>query len=132
MGYYYDYEISSSSSLNGLAIWMIISAVVAVMGGLTVYFIFLRKDGKYTGILNWLHDFLNFKKLLIEDILKISYLIVAAFLTLSSFGFIAINFVTFLVMLIGGNLGLRIIYETSILLIKICQNTSEINNKLKK
>ena len=69
---------------------------------------------------------------MLEDILKVSYLIIAIFITLFSFGLIGTSVVSFLATLIGGNLILRISYELSILLIKICQNTSEINSKLKK
>lgn len=130
--YGYDFGYTTHSSVNGILIWNIIALVIAVIGGFVVYFLFLKNKGKFTGFVNWLHNFLNFKTLLLEDILKISYVIVAVFITLSSFGYIAVNPAIFFGMLIGGNIGLRIVYEMSILLIKICQNTSEINNKLKK
>ncbi len=132
MGLNFTYNTGYNSGMSGLQIWLIISIVIAILGGLTVYFIFLRKENKFTGALKWFHDFFNFKKLLLEDILKVSYLILAAYITLSSFGYIGVNVGLFFGMLIGGNIALRIVYETSILLIKICQNTSEINNKLKK
>ena len=120
-----------SSGVNGVLIWTIISVVVAVIGGITLYFVFLRNNKKYDGFVAKLKDFLNFKTLLLEEILKISYLILALFITLYSFGLIGTSVVVFLLTLIVGNLVLRISYELSILLIKICQNTSEINKKLK-
>ena len=129
----YNSLVSTSSSVTGVFIWTIISVVVAIGGGIALYIIFLKNDKKkYTGFLAKLKDFLNFKVLLLEDILKISYLIIAIFITLFSFGLIGTSVISFLVTLIGGNLALRISYELSILLIKICQNTSEINSKLKK
>ena len=120
-----------SSGMNGVLIWTIISVVVAVIGGITLYFVFLKNDKKYDGFTAKLKEFLNFKTLLLEEILKISYLILALFITLYSFGLIGTSVVLFLLTLVVGNLVLRITYELSILLIKICQNTSEINNKLK-
>ena len=132
----YNYEFDSystvSNSINGFLVWTIISIVVAIAGGIVLYFTFLRRKNNLNGFAAKLHDFLNFKSLLIEEILKVSYLILAIFITLYSFGFIGINFISFLAMLIGGNLVLRISYELSILIIKICKNTTEINNKLKK
>ena len=42
---------------------IIISAVLAVVGGIAAYFLFVSKknNGEYTGFVAWLHDFLNFK-----------------------------------------------------------------------
>ncbi len=129
----FDSSISAttSNSLNGAVVWTIIATVIAIIGGITLYFVFLKSKTKYTGFLAKLQDFLNFKSLVLEDILKITYLILAIFITLNSFGFIASNFLSFIVTLIVGNLVLRISYEISILLIKICRNTSDINKKLK-
>ena len=123
---------SSSSGVNGVIVWTIISVVVAIIGGIALYFVFLKNDKKYSGFTAKLKDFLNFKTLLLEDILKVSYLIIAIFITLYSFGLIGTSVIAFLLTLIVGNLVLRISYELSILLIKICQNTNEINSKLKK
>ena len=125
--YMYNY-----STVEGVAIWTIIAAVLALVGGITLYFVYLRSNKKYNNFLDKLRDFLNFKSLLLEEILKATYLIFALFITLSSFGLIAVSFVSFLMTLIFGNLVLRIVYELSILLIKICKNTTEINSKLKK
>lgn len=123
---------SSSTGSDGLGIWLIISLIIAVIGGIVAYILFAKSKNNFTGFLGWLHKFINFKVLVVEDIIKITYIILASFLTLASFGFIAVNILSFFGMLILGNLVLRITYEMSILLIKICQNTSEINSKLKK
>jgi len=131
MYYGYNYEIAQNT-INGVFIWSIISIVVAIVGGIALYFTFVKSDKKFDGFLGKLHDFLSFKSLLLEEILKISYLILAIFITLISFASITTNFVAFLLILIVGNIILRISYELSILLIKICKNTSEINSKLKK
>ncbi len=131
MSYGYGYDYSPNNSINGLLIWLIISLVVAIVGGIAIYFIFLKGKKKTTGFLKKVIDFLNFKLLLIEDILKISYLIISIFITLYSFGLIGTSVGSFFALLIGGNIALRLTYELSILIIKICQNTSEINNKLK-
>ena len=79
-----------------------------------------------------LYEFVKFKKMYITTILKVSYLVFAIFTTLSSFSFISTSFVLFLLVLIGGNLILRIVYEFSLVLLSIHENVSEINKKIKK
>lgn len=68
----------------------------------------------------------------ITTILKVSYLILAIFITLSSFSLISTSFVGFLLTLLFGNLILRIAYEFSLVLLSIHENVSEINKKMKK
>ncbi len=130
--YYSKSSASSNLFSSGNAIWIIISAVVAIIGGIVLYFTFLSKknEGKFTGFLGWMYDFLTFKKMVIENILKIVYLIVASFITLSSLAFISSSFVTFLLYLVLGNLIARISYEIFLVILVICKNTTEINQKL--
>lgn len=113
-------------------VWLIIAAVLAIVGGIVLYFTFLNKknDGKFKGFLGWLHDFLTFKKMFIENLLKVTYLILSIFITLSSFA--AGSFLGFIFTLILGNLAVRVIYEFSLVLLVICRNTTEINKKLSK
>ena len=124
----------SSVFSAGNSVWIIIAAVLAIVGGIVLYFTFLSKknEGKYTGFLGWLYDFLTFKKMVIENILKILYLIVAAFITLSSFALISSSFLAFLAYLLLGNLLVRIIYELFLVVLIICRNTTEINKKMGK
>ena len=99
-----------------------------------IFLSFIKKDneGKYTGFLGWMYDFLTFKKLTIENVLKILYLICAIFVTLSSFATISTSFIAFLLYLVVGNLVVRIAYELILVRLIICRNTTEINKKLDK
>ena len=128
----YSYANVSRSADAG--IWVIISAVIAVVGGLVLFFTFLGKknESKFTGFLGWMYDFLNFKKMFAEALLRITYLIFAIFVTLSSFSLIGQSFLTFLLTLLVGNLSIRIIYEFCLIALVICRNTTEINKKLTK
>ena len=127
------YDAYSSHS-TGLGIWMIISAVLAVCGAIALHFTFLSKskEGKFKKFWGWMYDFLTFKKMLIENLLKILYLICALFVTLSSLGYIGQSFIAFIGSLVLGNLVVRMAYEFSWVLLLICRNTSEINTKLSK
>ena len=70
--------------------------------------------------------------MLAEALLKIGYLIVALYITLSSFALIGTSFLGFLVYLILGNVIVRIVYEFLLIALINCRNTTEINKKLSK
>ena len=126
--------LDSSPKFVASGIWTIVSVILAIIGGIVLYFTFLSKknEGKFTGFLGWLYDFLTFKKMMIENLLKILYIIVALFVTLSSFGLISISFLAFLLTLVIGNVLTRVIYELLLVKLVICKNTTEINKKLNK
>lgn len=125
-------RVATSSGFGSL-IWTIISAVVAIAGTVCVFVLFLNKknEGKFKGFLGWLYDFLQFKNLVIEFVLKATYIGLAIFTTLGSFSLIGSSFLSFVLTLTLGNVLLRLIYEISILFVKICNNVSEINKKMK-
>ena len=136
MGYGYNYGNnllgSTASSGLGAMIWGIIALVLSLVGCFVIYFLFVRKDvNSKSKFVLWLQEFLRFNKMLIEPIIKITYIFGALFLTLGSFALIGTSFVGFLGMLIGGNLLLRVAYEASIMLVMLWKNTTEINKKLK-
>ena len=121
----------ATSSLAAAGVWGIIAAVLALVGGILVYVLFLNKknEKKFNGFVKWLYDFLSFKTLTIEMLLKVFYLIGAIFITLGSFAFIGTSALAFFGMLILGNLVLRVIYEGSLLVILIYKNVKELNEK---
>lgn len=127
LGYDYDYGVASSTS-----VWTIVAFILAIIGGIVLYFTVFSKQNekKYKGFMAWLYDFVTFKKLMLETILKVLYIVTALFITLSSFALVSVNFVTFLLYLIVGNVLARIVYEFSLLMITICKNTTEMNKKL--
>ena len=122
---YYGYGSNLGSAMTACAI-------IALIGGIVLYFLFLtpKNDRKFTGFVGWLYDFLAFKKLLVEAILKIVYLISACFMTLAGIVTLFNAFGAGLGMLIVGNIMLRLTYEFLLVLIIICKNTSDINKKL--
>lgn len=127
----------TSSSLSGVAaagVWIIISVVLAIVGGIVLYFVVFTKqnENKFTGFMKWVYEFFTFKKMLLETLLRILYMIIAIYITLSSFALISTSFVGFLLQLTYGNLIARICFEFSLLLLNICRNTTEINDKLSK
>ena len=130
----YDYGITKPVSFNESSIWIIISLVVAIIGGICLYFTVFsdKNERKYQGFMSKLYDYVKFKKMYITVILKVSYLVFAIYLTLVSFTAISTSFLAFLLILIFGNLILRLIYEFSLVLLSIQENVSEIKKKKQK
>lgn len=130
---YYDMMDSGFGFSSSSTTWMIVAFILAIVGGILTYFLFLKKDNenKFTGFVNYLYEFLSFKKMWLETILKVSYLILTIYITLMSFELISKSFIAFLLTLVFGNIILRVVYELSLILLTICRNTTEINKKLK-
>lgn len=127
------YDTNLISSATGVdTTWMIVSVVLAIVGGLAAYAVFVsqKNNSEYDGFLGWLHDFLNFKTFFIEVILKIMYLITAIFITLNSFSYIGVSIAQFFAVLIFGNIAARVSYELILMMITVVNNTTEINKKL--
>ena len=128
------YVVSSGYGYsNGAEIWIIISLILGVIGGILTYFLFLTKknEGKFKGFVKWLYEFLSFKKMCIEVILKIVYLMLTIYITLASFAFISTP-AAFFGLLILGNLTIRVMFEFSLLFLMMFNQVKEINDKMKK
>ena len=125
---------ASAASTSNSSVAAIVALVCAIVGSILVFVLFLRKENetKYTGFIKWLYDYLQFNKLTIDIILRFTYLFLAIFITVMSFGLISSSFLGFLLTLILGNLVLRVVYEFSMLVILIHRNVRELNEKNKK
>lgn len=123
---------TNGGSFTGTEVWIIISCILAIFGGIALYVLYLNPDNEKNvkeNILK-LHQFFNFKITIIQPILKILYLITAIAITLSSFAYIGTNFFKFLFILVFGNVALRITFEVLLLLITLTNNVSDINKKI--
>lgn len=126
----YGSQLVSSSADAG--VWAIVSLLVAICGGIVLYFTFLNKDNakNYQGATKKLYDFLSFKTLSLEAILKICYLVIAIFITITSFSYISTSIIAFLLYLVIGNIVARIVFESALLVIMMYHKLNEINDKL--
>ena len=89
------------SANDGAGVWTIVAFVLAIIGAIIAYFLFVKPEKKYPQkFVNWLRSFLNFNEMLIEPILKVTYIFLALFVTLTSFNYIGSNFLMFLVALV--------------------------------
>ena len=127
---------SSSSAMEGVGIWMIIAAIISIVGGILLYFLFMKAKEEPKGkFLKWLKDFLTFKVMWIEPILKVVYYIATIFIILNSFSFLSLGgygVMMWLLTLILGPVILRVAYEATMMFIMIWRNTRDIAENTKK
>lgn len=129
-----------------ISVAIILGALVAI-GGTVVSFIFILPDKKrnsLNGFFRWAHDFLNFKELWIEKILKALYIfetfacIAIGFFMLFSvehiYGWFSSSTVYLggfgILLIILGPVVVRLIYEGLMLMVLLVKNVMDINNKL--
>lgn len=128
----YNYNAISSlnntaNTLEGMGVWTIISLILAIVGGILVYFLFVKaKEDPKNKFLKWLKDFLAFKTMWIETILKVLYYILTIFFILGSFALIPVSFLSFISTLVLAPIAIRLIYEFSMMFIMIWRNTADI------
>ncbi len=128
----YDYDsLEAANSLgSGALIWVAIAAILAVIGGILIYFLFVKNKNTPKGkFLKWLKDFLSFKIFWLEPILKVVYYIATIFIILFSFTFLSLGgagILVFFICLIGGPVLVRLCYEMTMMFIMIWRNTRDI------
>ena len=108
----------------------VLAAVIAIAGGLALYFLFVRRPNTFQGTAAGLHDALTFRVYYTERLLRVLYCITVAALTVYSVFLLFSNVFAALALLIIGNVLARIIFEFALLLLVLCRNTQEINRKL--
>ncbi len=127
---------NATDTLAGIGIWGIIALILAIVGGILVYFLFVKAKEEPKGkFLKWLKEFLSFKVMWIEPIMKVVYYIATIFVVLFSFSYLSLGgtgFLLFLCSLILGPIVIRIIYEATMMFIMIWRNTKDIAEKGKK
>lgn len=132
----YSYSSASTDALAGAGIWTIIALILAIIGGILVYFLFVKSKNEPKGKFGkWLKDFLSFKIMWIEPILKVVYYMATIFVILFSFTFLALGGVgvlSFFLCLILGPVGVRLAYEMTMMFIMIWRNTRDIAEQTKK
>ena len=127
--------ISTNTSVDfaGIGIWGIIAGILAIVGGVLAYFLFVKAKTTPKGkFVKWLKDFLAFKTMWLEPFLKVMYYIETIFVVLISFAFISTSFLMFLGILVLGPIFTRLIYEMFMMFVMIWHNSQEIADNTRK
>lgn len=134
----YDAMVTALGGVpEGFMIWAGIAGILAIVGGILLYFLFVRSKNQPKGkFAKWLKDFLSFKIMWLEPILKVVYYIATIAIILISFGFLGYGgsgVLMFFLTLILGPIVIRIMYEATMMFIMIWRNTRDIaDNTAKK
>jgi len=111
----------------------VLGLVFGVLGAFVIFFGFMseKNEGRFSGRLGQLYSFLNFKDFIIEGMLKFLYVLAACLCTgIGLFmSLTVVNLSRGLVLLIGGNLAVRIVFEFLMMAVKACRNLGEIGKE---
>jgi len=126
-------SVNTFGALQDTAIWGGIAAILAIIGGILVYFLFVKaKENPKGKFLAYLKKFLDFKVMWIETAIKILYYICTIYAVLISFAMIQFSFLAFLFTLVVVPVLIRLAYEGATMLVMIWRNTADIAANTKK
>lgn len=127
----YDYELYKPT--GNIYTFKLVAFIIALAATIIIYCVFMDKRNKesYSNPLKKIYDYLHFNNFFMEPILKITYIFSSLYLTISAFGYIGTSFLFFLLLLIIGNIILRMVFEGLMIIYKIYLNLNEINKKTK-
>ena len=132
----YDLEslLSSGSSLisaaegkmNFVTNWMIVGFAVAIVAAVLLFFLFVNKKNAVKGVGGKIKDFLAFKDMYIESLLKMFYIGSTVYIFFQAIATVVLGDVMgFFVELFLGPIIIRAIYELAMVLVKIWRNTEK-------
>lgn len=127
----YNYDLYKTT--GNFYTFKLVAFIIALAATVIIYCVFMDKRNKdsYSNHLKKLYDYLHFNNFFMEPILKITYIFSSLYLTISAFGYIGTSFLFFLLLLILGNIILRMVFEGLMVIYKIYLNLNEINKKTK-
>ncbi len=130
-----DFDVSIFETIGNVikTIFAVLFGIIAIGGGAFLHFtVFGKKNqDKYSGFMGWLYEYFNFEKLMIEPLLKLTYIIAAIHITLSALLELTSfdGIIDCFTQLIFGNIALRVVYELILLLVSMARNLNELNGK---
>ncbi|MBQ7202339.1 hypothetical protein IJS18_03080 [Candidatus Saccharibacteria bacterium] len=122
-----------TSSVQGIFIWSIIAAILAITGAILIYFLFVKSKTDFKGFAKNLRDYLSFKTMHIEALAKMFYYACTIYIVLTSINNLILlggnGVLPFFEQLILYPLALRFAYEFVIVIVRIWKNTDKIAEK---
>lgn len=129
-GYGYNYGAQQSNPLMGI----LIAGAIGTILGLAIFFFVLPKknEKKYTGFRKKIFDFFNFNKFYLEDIVKLIYVMSALAVTAIGIYLLFSSFVSGILVLVIGNIALRLSCELITMFAILCKKTVSVDRKMDK
>lgn len=130
---------STSNAVQGIYIWTIVATVLAIVGSILIYFLFVKSKTNFKGGLKTLRDYLSGDLIHIESLAKMFYyagLIYVVLTSINSLITIGISgtdagscIMAFFAQLLLGPIIVRFAFELIMLFIRIWKNTENLKKK---
>jgi hypothetical protein len=129
---------STSSAVQGIQIWTIVATILAIVGAILIYFLFVKSKTNFKGFAKTLKDYLSGDLIHIESLAKMFYyagLIYVVLTSINSLIMIGMNvdagscIIQFFSQLLLGPIIVRFIFEIIMMFIRIWKNTENLKKK---
>lgn len=130
---------STSSAMQGIYVWTIVATILAIVGSILVYFLFVKSKTNFKGAAKTLKDYLAGDIIHIESLAKMFYyagLIYVVLTSINSLIMIGISgsnagdcILSFFAQLLLGPIVVRFVFELIMMLIRIWKNTDKMAGK---
>ena len=130
---------STSSAVQGIYVWTIVATVLAIVGSILIYFLFVKSKTDFKGGLKTLRDYLSGNLIHIESLAKMFYYAALIYVVLTSINsLISIGvsgadagscILSFFSQLLLGPIIVRFAFEVTMMFIRIWKNTENLKKK---
>ena len=130
---------STSSAMQGIQVWTIVATILAIVGAILVYFLYIKSKTNFKGFAKTLRDYLSGDMIHIESLAKMFYYAALIYVILSSINYLIMIgmggvdagscILSFFMQLLLGPIIVRFNFEIVMMFIRIWKNTENLNKK---
>ena len=116
----------ANGKMNFVTNWLIVGAVLAIVAAILLFFFFINTKKEYKGFWGKVKEFLSFKIMYIEALLKMFYIASTVYVVFLAIAMIVMGSVQdFFVYLFLGPIVCRAAYEFAMLFVKMWKNSEK-------
>ena len=130
---------STSNAMQGIQVWTIVATILAIVGAILVYFLYIKSKTNFKGFAKTLRDYLSGDLIHIESLAKMFYYAALIYVILSSINYLIMIgmggvdagscILSFFIQLLLGPILVRFIFEIIMMFIRIWKNTENLKKK---
>ena len=127
---------STSNAMQGIQIWSIVVTILAIVGAILIYFLYIKSKTNFKGFAKTLKDYLSGDLIHIESLAKMFYYAALIYVILSSINYLIMIgmggvdagscILSFFLQLFLGPVLVRFIFEIVMMFIRIWKNTEHL------
>ena len=126
---------STNSTIQGIQVWTIVATILAIVGSILIYFLFIKSKNNFKGGLKTLRDYLSGDLIHIEALAKMFYYAGLIYVVLTSINYLigigiggvdaGSYILQFFLQLLLGPIVVRFGFEIIMLFVRIWKNTEK-------